>query len=115
MQIMFVNTSDSATFKLDRDDMGSIIDRLFPVYFELYRLKPRHMILHISKLGPIKYQDRSYANRTEVRDEREVMYIVIHDIRKNDGGVYTVEVPRSSVYICFTVYVLGKFQTMLNC
>ena len=115
MKIMFVNTSDSATFKIDRYDMGSIIDRLFPNYFELHRLKPRHVILHMSKSGNIEYLDRSYANRTEVRDERTVMYIVIHDIRKNDGDVYTVEVPRTSVDICFTVYVLGKFQTMPNC
>ena len=114
MKKMFVKTSDSATFKIDIVDMGSIMDRLFPYYFELYRLKPRHMILHMRRFGTVDYQYRSYVNRTEVRDERTAMYIVIHDIRKSDGGVYTVEVSRTSVdtCICFTVYVLGKFQLM---
>ena len=116
---LFVNTSDSVVFSVDFNEMGTIIDKLFPfptTYFEFYfALKPdREMILHMSKSGYIEFIERKYSNRTRVKSAKGIVEIAIKDVTRNDGGNYTLDIPKMRTSICFTVYVLGTYKKQTN-
>lgn len=80
----------------------------FPFYTEVYRLQPRRMIIYISKYGEVKIQDKSYESRITIKSDDDTLIIDISDIRTEDAGLYSVEIPRKYTNNCFKVYVLGN-------
>ena len=109
----FVNISGDAVFYL-RKSRNIFTDVFFPFYTEVYRLQPRRMILYISKSGEARIQDKSYENRVTIKGDDDTVIIDICDIRMEDAGLYSVEIPRKHANNCFKVYVLGKLSRFIT-
>ena len=113
-EVLFVNTNDNITFNINKLLIGKATK------FYMY-----HNGKEVGILYPFKYRLRrisqmDYYKRTLFhsvpRDSNQTdSYITILGAKRSDNGTYLfVDVGERSYYVCFAVFVYGKFCRTFN-